>query len=108
MHPIRHWQWTSGESDGGFGSSYLKKFILNSTNCCGCGEIGNPLHYATGCPLTFSYHHKERSSQFIVHWWKRALSSKLSRRNIEHLITFLATNNDLIKSQNATPSHTPA
>ncbi|GBN52229.1 hypothetical protein AVEN_184557-1 [Araneus ventricosus] len=55
-----------------------------------------------------SYHHKEPSPQFIVHWWKSALSRKLSRRNIDHLITFLATNEDLTKSQNTTPSHTPA
>ncbi|GBM70683.1 hypothetical protein AVEN_270790-1 [Araneus ventricosus] len=47
-------------------------------------------------------------SQFIDHWGKSALSSKLSRRSIDHLITFLATNEDLIKSQNITPSHTPA
>ncbi|GBL72664.1 hypothetical protein AVEN_116317-1, partial [Araneus ventricosus] len=87
--------------------SYLKRFGLHSTDYCGCGEIGNPLHYATRCPLTLSYHHKEPSPQFIVHWWKSALSRKLSRRNIDNLITFLATNEDLIKSQNTTPSHTP-
>ncbi|GBN06137.1 hypothetical protein AVEN_19594-1 [Araneus ventricosus] len=65
--------------------SYLKRFGLHSTDYCACGEIGNPLHYATRCPLTLSYHHKEPSPQFIVHWWKSALSSKLSRRNIDHL-----------------------
>ncbi|GBN99331.1 hypothetical protein AVEN_163213-1 [Araneus ventricosus] len=63
------------------------------------------LHYATKCPLTLSYHHKEPSPQFIVHWWKSALSRKLSRRNIDHLITFLATNEDLIKSQNTTVTY---
>ncbi|GBM32077.1 hypothetical protein AVEN_150066-1 [Araneus ventricosus] len=62
---------------------YLKRFGLHSTDYCGCGEIGNPLHYATRCPLTLSYHHKEPSPQFIVHWWKSALSRKLSRRNID-------------------------
>ncbi|GBN33807.1 hypothetical protein AVEN_128332-1 [Araneus ventricosus] len=88
--------------------SYLKRFGLHSTDYCGCGERENPLHYATRCPLTLSYHHKEPSPQFIVHWWKSALSRKLSRRNIDNLITFLATNKDLIKSQNTTSSHTPA
>ncbi|GBN03159.1 hypothetical protein AVEN_78173-1 [Araneus ventricosus] len=88
--------------------SYLKRFGLHSTDYCGCGETGNPLRYATRCPLTLSYHYKEPSPQFIVHWWKSALSRKLSRRNIDHIITFLATNEDLIKSQNTTPSHTPA
>ncbi|GBN32988.1 hypothetical protein AVEN_109889-1 [Araneus ventricosus] len=88
--------------------SYLKRFVLHSTDYCGRGEIGNPLHYAMRCPLTSSYHHKEPSPQFIVHWWKSALSRKLSRRNIDNLITFLATNEDLLKRQNTTPSHTPA
>ncbi|GBM83910.1 hypothetical protein AVEN_125623-1 [Araneus ventricosus] len=75
---------------------------------CGCGEIGNSLHYARRRPHTLSYHHKEPSPQFIVHWWKSALSRKLSRRNIDNLMPFLATNEDLIKSQNTSPSHTPA
>ncbi|GBL79359.1 hypothetical protein AVEN_92554-1 [Araneus ventricosus] len=88
--------------------SYLKRLSLHSTYYCGCGEIGNPLHYETRCPLTLSYHHKEPSPQFIVHWWKSALSRKLSRQNIDNLITFLATNEDLIKCQNTTPSHTAA
>ncbi|GBN18755.1 hypothetical protein AVEN_69951-1 [Araneus ventricosus] len=70
-------------------------------------EIVNALHYAKRCPLTLSYHLKEPSPQSIVHWWKSALSSKLSRRNIGRLIKFLATNEDLIKSQNTTPSHAP-
>ncbi|GBL84713.1 hypothetical protein AVEN_191157-1 [Araneus ventricosus] len=48
--------------------SYLKRFGFQSTAYCGCREIGNPLHYATRCPLTLSYHHKEPSPQFIVHW----------------------------------------
>ncbi|GBM86405.1 hypothetical protein AVEN_247444-1 [Araneus ventricosus] len=98
MHPIRHWTWALPQ---------LPQEI-RSPRYCGCREIGNPLHYATRCPLTLSYHHKEPSPQFIVHWWKSALSRKLSGRNIDNLITFLATNEDLIKSQNTTPSHTPA
>ncbi|GBM59274.1 hypothetical protein AVEN_66216-1 [Araneus ventricosus] len=47
---------------------FLKRFGLHSTDYCGCGEIGNPLHYATRCPLTLSYHHKEPIPQFIVLW----------------------------------------
>ncbi|GBN59877.1 hypothetical protein AVEN_143429-1 [Araneus ventricosus] len=45
--------------------SYLKRFGLHSTDYCGCGEIGNPLRYATRCPLTLSYHYKEPSPQCI-------------------------------------------
>ncbi|GBM95257.1 hypothetical protein AVEN_199257-1 [Araneus ventricosus] len=87
--------------------SYLKRFGLHSTDYCGYEGIENLLHYVTRCPLILSYHHKEPSPQFIVHWWKSVLSIKPSRRNIDNLITFLATNEDLIKSQNTTLSHTP-
>ncbi|GBN93267.1 hypothetical protein AVEN_227213-1 [Araneus ventricosus] len=52
--------------------------------------------------------HKEPSPQFIVHWWKCALSSKLSRRNIDLLIKFLVNDEDLTKSPNTSPSQTPA
>ncbi|GBM40582.1 hypothetical protein AVEN_172209-1 [Araneus ventricosus] len=79
--------------------SYLKRFDLHSTDYCVCGEIGNPLHNATRCPLALSYRHKGPRPQFIVYWWQSALSSKLSRRNIDNLITFLASNEDIIKSQ---------
>ncbi|GBN30664.1 hypothetical protein AVEN_237542-1 [Araneus ventricosus] len=61
--------------------SYLKRFGLHSTHYCGCGEIGNPLHYAARCPLTFLYHHKEPSPQFTVHWGKSALSNKLAGKH---------------------------
>ncbi|GBM63820.1 hypothetical protein AVEN_142818-1 [Araneus ventricosus] len=90
--------------------SYLKRFCLHSADYCGCGEIGNPLHYATKCQLTLSYHHKEPSPQSIVARviGKSTLSRKLSRRNIYRLIKFLGTNEDFIESQNTTPSHTPA
>ncbi|GBN30928.1 hypothetical protein AVEN_183436-1 [Araneus ventricosus] len=61
--------------------SYLKRFGLHPTDYCGCGEIGNPLHYATRWPLILSYHHKEPSPQFIVHGWKSALRNV--HKNIE-------------------------
>ncbi|GBM61985.1 hypothetical protein AVEN_201302-1 [Araneus ventricosus] len=79
--------------------SYLKKFGLHPADYCGCKEITNPLHYSTRCPLTSSYHHRELSPQFTIHWWRSAPSSKLSRRKIYHLIKFFSTSEDLIKSQ---------
>ncbi|GBM40864.1 hypothetical protein AVEN_14789-1 [Araneus ventricosus] len=80
--------------------SYLKRFDLHPTDYFGYGEIGNPLHYATKCPLISPYHFKEPSPQFTIHCSKRVLSSKLSRRKIDHLIKFLKTNEDLIKNKN--------
>ncbi|GBO09973.1 hypothetical protein AVEN_27270-1 [Araneus ventricosus] len=99
MHPICHWLWALPQIPQEIRSPFYRPLRMWGNR--------KSLHYATRCPFTLSYHHKEPSPQFIVHWWKSALSSKLSRRNIDHLITFLATNEDLIKSQNTTSSHTP-
>ncbi|GBL85808.1 hypothetical protein AVEN_96375-1 [Araneus ventricosus] len=36
--------------------TYLKRFNIRSSDSCGCGKLGNPLHYATSCLFTTSYH----------------------------------------------------
>ncbi|XP_055936802.1 uncharacterized protein LOC129966405 [Argiope bruennichi] len=36
--------------------TYLKRFNLADEPYCTCGEVGSPLHYATECILTTSYH----------------------------------------------------
>ncbi|GBM39252.1 hypothetical protein AVEN_43653-1 [Araneus ventricosus] len=69
MHPIRHWPWALPQIPKEIRSPFNRLLRM----------WGNPLHYATRCPVTLSYHHKEPSPQFIVHWWKSALTSKLSR-----------------------------
>ncbi|GBO34378.1 hypothetical protein AVEN_268039-1 [Araneus ventricosus] len=71
---------------------------MHPSNKCGCDESGYPLHFATSCPLTTSYHHKKPSPQYTTQWWRSALSSKLSTGRIDSLIKFLTTNEDLIKS----------
>ncbi|GBN72732.1 hypothetical protein AVEN_21063-1 [Araneus ventricosus] len=36
--------------------TYLKRFNIRSRDSCGCGNMGNPLHYATSCLFATSYH----------------------------------------------------
>ncbi|GBM06916.1 hypothetical protein AVEN_147853-1 [Araneus ventricosus] len=35
---------------------YLKRIARHPKENCACGELGNPLHYATECRLTESFH----------------------------------------------------
>ncbi|GBL79524.1 hypothetical protein AVEN_18114-1 [Araneus ventricosus] len=100
MHPIRHWPWALPQPPQENRSPFYRLLRM-------WGNRKSPT-LRNEKPNYLIYHHKEPSPQFIVHWWKSALSRKLSRRNINNLITFLATNEDLIKSQNTIPSHTPA
>ncbi|GBM26915.1 hypothetical protein AVEN_264762-1 [Araneus ventricosus] len=37
-------------------SSYLHRYDLRTHNNCSCGEKGDPMHYATKCPLTLSWY----------------------------------------------------
>ncbi|GBN03529.1 hypothetical protein AVEN_30829-1 [Araneus ventricosus] len=31
------------------------RFHLPESDSCACGEVGDPIHYATSCPLTLSW-----------------------------------------------------
>ncbi|GBM71875.1 hypothetical protein AVEN_229370-1 [Araneus ventricosus] len=41
---------------------YLKRFHLSHTSNCSCGEEGTPIHYATDCILTTSWHMSKPSA----------------------------------------------
>ncbi|GBL99451.1 hypothetical protein AVEN_63847-1 [Araneus ventricosus] len=60
---------------------------------------GRPLHYATSCPLTSSFHFTKPSAEHILLWWKNLLLNKPSRIKIDKFISFLTDNEDLIKQQ---------
>ncbi|GBN81330.1 hypothetical protein AVEN_155503-1 [Araneus ventricosus] len=52
------WQRPEIMFDTGHGPfpTYLQRFNIRSSDSCGCGNLGNPLHYATSCLFTTSYH----------------------------------------------------
>ncbi|GBO33882.1 hypothetical protein AVEN_227022-1 [Araneus ventricosus] len=60
-------------------------------------EMGDPLHYATSCHMTLSYHFAKPSAENAQLWCKSVLSNKLSRIHIAKLIYFLTENENLIK-----------
>ncbi|GBO07467.1 hypothetical protein AVEN_27512-1 [Araneus ventricosus] len=49
------------------------------------------------CHMTLSYHFTQPSAENTQLWWKRVLSSKLSRIKIAKHISFLTENENLIK-----------
>ncbi|GBO32277.1 hypothetical protein AVEN_71190-1 [Araneus ventricosus] len=36
--------------------TYLNRFSLRTTDCCGCGELRSPVQFATNFRLTSSFH----------------------------------------------------
>ncbi|GBM86004.1 hypothetical protein AVEN_147106-1 [Araneus ventricosus] len=72
--------------------TYLKWFNIRNSDSCGCGDQGNPLHYATSWPLTSSYYLTKPSADLEQLWWKRVLSNNISRAKIRQLIHFIAEN----------------
>ncbi|GBN07499.1 hypothetical protein AVEN_244877-1 [Araneus ventricosus] len=77
--------------------SYLYRLRLHHSDIGACEEKGDPLHYATSCHMTLSYHFTKPSAENTQLWWKSVLSDKLSRINIAKLASFLIENENLIK-----------
>ncbi|GBL83712.1 hypothetical protein AVEN_132628-1 [Araneus ventricosus] len=78
-------------------SRNLYRFRLHHSDICAYGEKGDPLHYATSCHMTLSYHFTKPSAEDTQLWRKSVLSNKLSRINIAKLVSFLTENENLIK-----------
>ncbi|GBM84556.1 hypothetical protein AVEN_154085-1 [Araneus ventricosus] len=72
--------------------TYLKRFKIRNSYSCGCGNLGNPLHYATSCLFTTSYNLTKLSADLELLWWKRVINSNNSRAKIRKLIHFIAEN----------------
>ncbi|XP_055951422.1 uncharacterized protein LOC129987468 [Argiope bruennichi] len=69
--------------------TYLKRFNLAADNLCTCGEVGSPLHFATECILTSSFHLRKPSENLIQEWLSRVAGNPLSRLKISKLVRFL-------------------
>ncbi|GBN39919.1 Putative protein in type-1 retrotransposable element R1DM, partial [Araneus ventricosus] len=76
--------------------TYLKRFNIRSSDSCGCGKLGNPLHYATSCLFTTSYHLTKPSADLEPLWWKRVMNNNNSRAKIKKLMHFIAENEPLL------------
>ncbi|GBN85905.1 hypothetical protein AVEN_226176-1 [Araneus ventricosus] len=70
--------------------SYLKRFNLASTANCKCVNTnGTPLHYATECILTTSFHVTKPAQQHELIWFRNVASNKGSRLKIQRLLHHL-------------------
>ncbi|GBL95610.1 hypothetical protein AVEN_24818-1 [Araneus ventricosus] len=67
--------------------SYLKRFNLALTANCPCANTnGTPLHYATECILTASFHMTKPAQQHELIWFRYVASNKGSRLKIQRLL----------------------
>ncbi|GBM92678.1 hypothetical protein AVEN_147649-1, partial [Araneus ventricosus] len=62
--------------------TYLKRSNIRSSDSCGCGNLGNPLHYTTSCLFTTSYHLTKPSIDLEPLWWKRVMDNNNSKAKI--------------------------
>ncbi|GBN24654.1 hypothetical protein AVEN_53035-1 [Araneus ventricosus] len=70
--------------------SYLKRFNLASTANCPCGNTNDsPLHYATVCILTATFHMTKPAQQHELIWFRNVASNKGSRLKIQRLLHHL-------------------
>ncbi|GBN16713.1 hypothetical protein AVEN_49357-1 [Araneus ventricosus] len=74
---------------------YMKR-IARHPESCACGKLGNPLHYATECQLTESFHFT-KPAEVRVAWMRDVAGNKVSRNKIFQLVRFLAVSEARIK-----------
>ncbi|GBN16526.1 hypothetical protein AVEN_82087-1 [Araneus ventricosus] len=78
--------------------SFLHRFYLSDSDSCACGEVGDPIHYATSCPLTLSWRIRK---PLVLHWkvfgTKKGLKNPISRKRIIIAIKFIIDNGNIIR-----------
>ncbi|GBM66990.1 hypothetical protein AVEN_255431-1 [Araneus ventricosus] len=55
--------------------SYLHGFNLRTHDNCSCGEKGDPIHYATKCRFTLSWHFQTPTVSLKLRWLKKILTN---------------------------------
>ncbi|GBN58453.1 hypothetical protein AVEN_161348-1 [Araneus ventricosus] len=80
--------------------SYLLSFSLRTHDNCSCGEKGDPIHYATKCPLTLSWHFQTPTVSLKLRWLKNIPMNNFSRTRLRLLIRFICDENNLIVEDN--------
>ncbi|GBN42815.1 hypothetical protein AVEN_222844-1 [Araneus ventricosus] len=76
--------------------SYLHRFNLRTHENCSCGEKGDPIHYATKCRFTLSWHFQTPTVSLKLQWLKNILTNNLSRTRLRLLMRFICDENTLI------------
>ncbi|GBL77724.1 hypothetical protein AVEN_152942-1 [Araneus ventricosus] len=76
--------------------SYLHCFNLRTHDNCSCGGKGDPIHYATQCRFTLSWHFQTPTVSFKLQRLKNILTNNLSRTRLRLLMSFICDENNLI------------
>ncbi|GBN38947.1 hypothetical protein AVEN_215617-1 [Araneus ventricosus] len=76
--------------------SYLHRFNLRTHDNCSCGEKGDPMHYATKCRFTFSFHFQTPTVPLKIQWLGNILTNNLSRTRLRLLMCFICDEINLI------------
>ncbi|GBM84489.1 hypothetical protein AVEN_192200-1 [Araneus ventricosus] len=80
--------------------SYLRRFNLRTHDNCSCGGKGDPIHYATKCPFTLSWHFQTPTVSLKLQWLKNILTNNFSRTRLRLLMRFICDENNLIVEDN--------
>ncbi|GBM74981.1 hypothetical protein AVEN_28181-1 [Araneus ventricosus] len=80
--------------------SYLHRFNLRTHDNCSCGGKGDPMHYATKCWFTLSWHFQTPTVSLKLQWLKNILTNNLSRTRLRLLMRFRCDENNLIVEDN--------
>ncbi|GBN35798.1 hypothetical protein AVEN_180512-1 [Araneus ventricosus] len=80
--------------------SYLHRIDPRTHGNCSCGEKGDPIHYATKCRFTLSWHFQTTTVSLKLQWLKNILTNNLSRAQLRLLMRFICDENNLIVEDN--------
>ncbi|GBN17585.1 hypothetical protein AVEN_121082-1 [Araneus ventricosus] len=79
--------------------SYLHRFNLRTHDNCSYREKGDPIHYATKCRFTLSWHFQSPTVSLKLQWLKNILTN-ISRTRLRLLMRFICEENNLIVDDN--------
>ncbi|GBN12947.1 hypothetical protein AVEN_170937-1 [Araneus ventricosus] len=77
--------------------SYLRRFNLSTTSICRCGLEGTPLHYATECLLTLSWHMTKPAPQHADQWFRNVAANPHSKSRLRSIIQHIHLNQPLFR-----------
>ncbi|GBM22045.1 hypothetical protein AVEN_242711-1 [Araneus ventricosus] len=80
--------------------SYPHRFNLRTHDNCSCGEIRDPMHYATKCRFTLSWHFQTPTVPLKLQRLKNIFTNNLSRTRLRLLMRFICDENNLIVEDN--------
>ncbi|GBM43273.1 hypothetical protein AVEN_154592-1 [Araneus ventricosus] len=77
--------------------SFLSRFHLSDSESFVCGELSDPIHYATSCPLTRSWRIRKPSASLENLWYRRVLENPNSRKRILNMIKFIIDHENIMR-----------